>query len=178
VAPILEKGTTSIGVDFPKGDWYHYFSGKAFKGDQIADIEVQLETLPVFVKAGSLIPTVSPFKNMASYPNDSLFINYYFDPQLKESTYTLYEDNGKNARALETGRFSLTTFSVNPKAKKLKCESKTDSGSYKGQPTERKIVWRFYHVPETVKTITVNESLINTDTLRNHSKGYIEIITH
>ena len=176
VAPVIERGAQSIEVDFPEGDWYHYFSEKTFQGNQKTDVEVQLKTLPVFIKAGSIIPTVNRFKNMASYPTDSLFVNYYFDPELKSTTYTLYEDDGKNAKAIETGTFELTTLSVTPKPHKLTCHSESNNGKYVGQPTNRKMVWRFYHLPESIKTITINQSKIKMNTLRRHRKGYFEII--
>lgn len=176
VAPVLEKGLSSIDVDFPQGDWYHYFSGEAFTGGQTNKVSVELETLPVFVKAGSIIPTVNPFKNVASYPLDTLFVNYYFDPQLKSSSYTLYEDDGKNALALKTGAFELTTFTVQPKRNTLECLAVSNQGTYAGQPTERKIVWRFYHLPASLKTITVNQSTINLKALKKDSQGYYELI--
>jgi len=145
-------------------------------GNQTTQVEVKLETLPVFVKAGSIIPTVNTFKNLASYPNDSLFVNYYFDPQMKNTTYTLYEDDGRNALALETGAFKLTTISVQPGKSKLECHSESNNGKYEGQPANRKLVWRFYHVPESIKTIIINQTKIKVNTLVKHPKGYLEII--
>jgi len=176
VAPVMEKGAQFIDVDFPQGDWYHYFSGEHFKGNHTSQVEVKLETLPVFVKAGSIIPTVHPFKNVAAYPTDSLFVNYYFDPQLIKTTHTLYEDDGKNAKSLETEAFELTTFSVQPGKTRLECHSESNDGKYAGQPANRKLVWRFYHLPESIKTITINQTKIKVNTLVKNPKGYLEVI--
>ncbi len=53
VSPVLEP-TDSIRVELPSGEWYDFFTGEAFQGT--IEINVDLATIPIFVKSGSSIP--------------------------------------------------------------------------------------------------------------------------
>lgn len=57
VAPVLEKGATRRQVYLPAGDWYELHSGRWYTGRTVVDLPVTLDDIPVFVKAGSAIPT-------------------------------------------------------------------------------------------------------------------------
>ena len=57
VAPVIRKENRRE-IYLPKGDWYDYWSGKAYEGPVTipADEEIPLDHLPVYVKAGAVIP--------------------------------------------------------------------------------------------------------------------------
>jgi alpha-glucosidase (family GH31 glycosyl hydrolase) len=57
VAPVYENTTTRDGIYLPAGEWFDYWSGEAMDGNTTIDgYSAPLEILPVFVKAGSIIP--------------------------------------------------------------------------------------------------------------------------
>jgi alpha-D-xyloside xylohydrolase len=57
VAPVTQKGTSVRDVYLPKGAvWYDYWTGKKFQGGQIVQADAPVDTIPLFVRSGSLIP--------------------------------------------------------------------------------------------------------------------------
>lgn len=60
VAPILRPGQTRRCVYFPAGEWYDFWSGQRFAGRAWHMIEVSLERLPLFQRAGSAVPLHKP----------------------------------------------------------------------------------------------------------------------
>lgn len=99
VAPIYEKVRSDEegndirnGIYLPEGNWIDYFSGERYRGGRILNnIEVPLWKLPVFVKAGSIIPVANPNNNVSEI-NKELRI-YEFYPE-GHSSFTEYDDDG------------------------------------------------------------------------------------
>ena len=57
VAPVTEQGATSRKVYLPAGtDWYNYWTNEAVKGGQTITVAAPIDTIPLFVRAGSIIP--------------------------------------------------------------------------------------------------------------------------
>ncbi len=56
LAPILDQGKDSRSLHLPPGHWYDYYSGQDYSGDQTIQVSAPLERIPLFVKAGSVIP--------------------------------------------------------------------------------------------------------------------------
>jgi len=57
VAPITEQGATSREVYLPEGsDWYNYWTNERVKGGQTITVQAPIDTLPLFVRAGSILP--------------------------------------------------------------------------------------------------------------------------
>ena len=57
VAPVYENATTRDGIYLPAGEWFDYWSGEVMDGNTTVNgYPAPLEKLPVFVKAGSIIP--------------------------------------------------------------------------------------------------------------------------
>ena len=57
VAPITEQGATSRKVYLPAGsDWYNYWTNERVHGGQTIDVAAPIDTIPLFVRAGSIVP--------------------------------------------------------------------------------------------------------------------------
>lgn len=56
VAPILEEGVNSREVLLPKGLWYNLYDDQMAEGPGKVHVEAPIETIPVFVRAGSIVP--------------------------------------------------------------------------------------------------------------------------
>ncbi|AFY47205.1 family 31 glycosyl hydrolase, alpha-glucosidase [Nostoc sp. PCC 7524] len=56
IAPIVEEGATSRSIILPQGHWYHFWDDAPFPGGNQIDIAAPQEQIPVFVKAGSVLP--------------------------------------------------------------------------------------------------------------------------
>ena len=106
IVPITEKGQKMVKVYLPEdANWYNFWTNDKYDGGQWIEMETNLETIPIFVKAGSLIPMVEAVNSTDYYSSDKLDIKYYAsnDEGLKQ---ILFEDDGKTFGTFESGDFS------------------------------------------------------------------------
>lgn len=95
-------------VYLPKGTWFHFFSDRVYEGGSEYLIETPLETIPVFVRGGGIIPVQSPTQTTQE-PNDGVLrIHLYFGG---EGNYTFYEDNGSTFD-YQNGAYRETSFQL------------------------------------------------------------------
>ena len=99
VAPIVAPADPATGLSsetvwLPQGDWLERDSGKAFHGPLTARRSYGIDQVPVFLKAGSIVPGQPPMEYTGQKPVDPLTLTVYPLADCQTSTYTLYEDNG------------------------------------------------------------------------------------
>jgi alpha-glucosidase/alpha-D-xyloside xylohydrolase len=93
VAPVVEQGATSRRVYLPKGGWYDYWTGERVEGGREIVRPVDLETTPLYVRAGAVVP-LGPVKQYAEEKVDEpLSISIYPGA---DGSFLLYEDDGKS----------------------------------------------------------------------------------
>jgi alpha-glucosidase/alpha-D-xyloside xylohydrolase len=91
VAPVVEPGATSRKVYLPRGDWFDFWTGERVEGGREISRKVDLETMPLYVRAGTILP-LGPVKQYAEEKVDQpLSISIY--PGGNASSL-LYEDDG------------------------------------------------------------------------------------
>jgi alpha-glucosidase len=108
VAPILKPDVTRRLVYLPAGSWYDYWTNKKYAGGTMISVEAPLDTVPMFVRAGAIIPTGPPLNYVGEKPVDPITFNIYPDDAGEAST-TLYEDDGLSP-AYKNGNFRRTTI--------------------------------------------------------------------
>ena len=93
VAPVVEKGAKSRRVYLPAGTWFDWWTGKKFEGRQWIEREVDLATLPLFVRAGAIVPLdpVRQFTAQQIVEPTTLRIH-----PGANGTFTLYDDDGQS----------------------------------------------------------------------------------
>ena len=134
VAPVLHPGVKSLKVYLPKGLWYSWWSHKKFEGGQWITVPVNLETIPIFVKAGAFIPMVKAVNSTAYYSSRKLKILYFPLPG-KSSKGVMYEDDGKTFGAFKNGEYQLLKFGTED-GKEF---TFSVHGNYRGAPHKRKV---------------------------------------
>ena len=93
VAPVLEQGATSRRVYLPKGDWFDFWTDERIEGGREITRPVDLETIPLYVRAGSILP-LGPVKQYVDQNVDQpLTLTIY--PGANAS-FLLYEDDGRS----------------------------------------------------------------------------------
>jgi alpha-glucosidase (family GH31 glycosyl hydrolase) len=93
VAPVVEQGATSRKVYLPKGDWYDYWTGERHKGGVEITRTVDLETTPLFVRAGAILP-LDPVRQYTGEPTEEP-MEVQVHPGAN-GTFYLYEDDGRS----------------------------------------------------------------------------------
>jgi alpha-D-xyloside xylohydrolase len=107
VAPVVESGITDWEVYLPKDTkWFDFWTGTTFDGGQKVKVKAPLNRIPLFVKAGSIIPFGSIVQSTNEKKWDILEIRIY---EGANGDFTLYEDEGENYN-YEKGAFSQINF--------------------------------------------------------------------
>ena len=104
VAPVLWPGQTKRDVRLPEGMWYDYWSDSLYEGSSYSRVDAPLDRIPIFVKAGSIIPTQQLVQYTDQEPVKTLTLDVYPGPA--EISTILYEDDGKSF-AYKSGNYSL-----------------------------------------------------------------------
>lgn len=136
VNPVTTAGATSRSVYLPAGAWYDFWTGTTRAGGSRVTIPAPLSQIPLFVRAGSIVP-MGPQIQYAMESIDPLEIRIYAG---NDASFTLYDDEG-DSYAYETGQFARTVLEWKESTKQLTIHART--GSYSGMPKTRtfNIVW-------------------------------------
>jgi alpha-D-xyloside xylohydrolase len=109
VAPITEQGATSREVYLPAGvDWYNYWTNEKVKGGQTITVAAPIDTIPLFVPAGSIVPRGSVVES-THQQQEIVSVSVYPGAN---GDFTLYSDDGKTY-AYEKGDSSITKLHWN-----------------------------------------------------------------
>jgi len=132
VAPVTEPNVTEWNVYLPESaDWYDFWTGKNFNGGQKIITDAPIDKIPLFVKAGSILP-IGPKVQYASEKKwDNLEIRIYPGA---DGEFTLYEDENDNYN-YEKGFYSLIHFKWSDAKKTLTIEAR--KRKYPGMLKER-----------------------------------------
>lgn len=93
VAPVTEQGAKMRSVYLPKGRWYDWYTGELLSGGRYVDVPVTLDRIPLFVKAGSIIPTTTVQQFTGEDPQAPIILTVWPDDG-RTASFTLYEDDG------------------------------------------------------------------------------------
>jgi alpha-D-xyloside xylohydrolase len=133
VSPITEPDVKAWSVYLPKAtSWYDFWTGKRFEGGQSVKADAPLDKIPLFIKAGSIIPMGKIIQYSGEKPADLIELRIY---RGANGEFTLYEDEGDNYN-YEKGAYSTITFSWNDSKKVLTINDR--KGSFKGMLNDRK----------------------------------------
>jgi len=132
VAPVTEAGAIKRDVYLPKStDWYNFWTGKRFNGGQSIKSDAPLDKIPLFVKAGSIIPMGKMIQYAVEKSADTLEIRVYKGATGK---FELYEDEGDNYN-YEKGKYTIIPFKWDEERNTLTIGVK--QGNYPGSLTNR-----------------------------------------
>ncbi len=108
--------------------WYDWHTGKSYAGGQEIVTEVSLDHIPVFVRAGSIIPTAEPAVSTAGTEGLDITLLIY---EGADGVFEIYEDAG-DGYGYESGRYCVTTVYYDDKEKNVRWETKGDTEYRKG----------------------------------------------
>lgn len=140
VAPVYRSQAVSQGwrkgIHLPQGRWIDYWDGRQLvAGSQGRDIDLQvtLEKLPVFVRAGAIIPMYPEMLYDGHKPKDRLTLDLYPEG---DSEYLLYEDDG-NTRRYQQGASSRQRIAMRAGGGRVDVTIHPVEGAYEGQEARR-----------------------------------------
>jgi len=136
--PVIHAGASSRKVYLPEGSlWYDFWMGQSHAGGQTVDTAAPIETMPLFVRAGSIIPYGPAVQYANEKPADAIELRIYPGAN---GEFTLYEDEGDNYN-YERGVYSVIPIRWNEQTRELTIGDR--KGKFSGMVKERtfRIVW-------------------------------------
>ncbi len=127
VCPVIEKGAKSRTLYLPEGKWIDYWSGEKYLGKQYIITKTPLDKLPIYVKAGAIIPMQPEMQYFGEKPLDPITFDIY---PSGISSYKLYEDDGKSLN-YQKGEFALTEVISSENTQTVKVDIGISVGNFK-----------------------------------------------
>ena len=127
-APILKPGLTSRMVYLPAGEWIDYWTGKRLAGGRMINADAPLDVVPLYVRAGAIIPMGPEMNYVGEKPFDPLTFTIYPDAN-GAAAASLYEDDGTSP-AYKQGAFRRTSVSMKKSGNSFQIELGVPQGSY------------------------------------------------
>ena len=121
VAPVVEKGATIRHLYLPAGTWFDWWTGAKVEGSKWLDRPVDLATMPIYVRAGAILP-LDPVRQYTAQPvAEPTTIRVYPGA---DGAFTLYDDDGKSPgyRDGSDARTIWIRFDWDDKARRLTLE--------------------------------------------------------
>lgn len=132
VAPVTAPQVKEWQVYLPTSAvWYDFWTGRRYSGGQTIKVDAPLDRLPIFVRAGSIIP-MGPFIEYAAQQNDPIEIRIFPGAN---GEFVLYEDENDNYN-YEKGAFSTILFNWDDARNELTLHER--QGSFPGMLAERR----------------------------------------
>ncbi|MBG6236439.1 alpha-D-xyloside xylohydrolase [Pedobacter sp. CAN_A7] len=134
INPVYTYKDRNRKVYLPSGQgWFDLYSGKFYNGGQEIKADAPYETMPVYVKEGTILPTGPSLQYTSEKPADPLTLFVYTG---KDATFSLYEDEGTNYN-YEKGAFATIDFNYSEATKSLTIAAR--KGTFKGMLQNRTI---------------------------------------
>ncbi|NJD10941.1 MAG: glycoside hydrolase family 31 protein [Gemmatimonadetes bacterium] len=125
IAPVFQKGATSRTTYLPAGRWYDWWSNELLDGARTVTRAVDLATMPIYVRAGAIIP-FDPVRQYTAEPvSGPTTLRVY---RGANGDFTLYEDDGISQRYL-TGEGSWIRMRWDDAARRLTLEPGAPKGA-------------------------------------------------
>lgn len=115
IAPVTEQGMTTRQVYLPAGvDWYNFWSNERVHGGQTITVQAPIDVLPIFVRAGSILPLGEPVESTNEVQKIATLRVYGG----ADGDFALYRDDG-TTYAYEKGAYQLTHLHWSQASRKL-----------------------------------------------------------
>lgn len=134
VAPVVTQGTVRRTVYLPEGIWYDFWTSRRIRGGCQVTARAPVDTLPLFVRAGAIIP-LAPERERTGGAWGELTLAVY--PSDGVSRFELYEDDGEST-AYQASVCAVTPITCATAGGGVQLTIGPTGGSYAGQPALRR----------------------------------------
>jgi len=174
VAPVINKGVNKKEVYLPKGWWYDYKTSELIKGGRKISVDISINNIPVFIKEGSFIPMVPDYQTTDAYPKGELDIHFYPHSTSQETVYTLFEDDGMDAKSIEDKNYQIIKLKGKENSDEITITLSRDGLQYTQKQQNRRLKWVIHHMEAIPKSVLINaKEYLVVDSEDNNSKRVV-----
>ncbi|UCE20240.1 MAG: DUF5110 domain-containing protein [Gemmatimonadota bacterium] len=156
VAPVTEEGATSKTVYLPRGEWIDYWT-KDIYTQGYHTVPSPLDVMPLFIKAGAIIPMGPEMDYSDQIPLDTLTLDIY---PSGFSSAIVYEDDGKSC-GYESGDWDTTQYTCQVHPGKITIDIGPAQGGFSGRRPGRVYICRVNRVPTPPDSLLKNGGRIS-----------------
>ena len=167
VCPILEPNAIGRRMYVPRGQWYNYWNNDFVIGGKEIWVDTKFDEIPVFIKAGAIIPKYPVQQYVGELEFDELTLDLYYKKGKEKSV--VYED-AQDGYDYKKGRYSFLTFQVTGKEKELNVQLHKE-GKYDTNYTKYKI--NLIGFPFKVKSIEIDNEEVSFDSAKLEGENYL-----
>lgn len=160
VAPILERSISQRTVVFPDGKWLNYHNLAEYQGGTSYSVSCNINDIPLFVRAGSFIPTVHPMQSTSEYDTDSLVIKYFPDPDVPESYGYIFADDCQSTYTIDNQEYELLHFNGTYSDNELTINL-FKTGSYQNAPLSRNVQFEVHRIAQNPDVVEIDGVEVN-----------------
>ncbi len=136
-------------VWIPPGEWVHWFTGETFAGPKEVVLWTPLHEIPVFARAGAIIPAAPKMRRLTERPADPLILHVFPGGAAQAE---VYEDDGAS-RGYEQDEYARLTVKHDAVNGRLRLRISPWQGAYVGMPTKRGYEIRWHDLPPPVAVV-------------------------
>lgn len=169
VTPVSTEGARTRKVYLPQGHWYNYWTDEKHEGKQEIEVEAPLDQIPIFIKAGAIIPRQPKMQYTDAFAFDDLRLDIYLDDGLSETT--IYEDEGEGLE-YKRGTYNLRKISALKTETFYLIKQETKEENYNSPYKNFKMV--FHGSPKPHMVMVDGENM--TDRLEDHDQQFALVV--
>jgi len=167
VCPILEPNSLGRRMYIPKGEWYNYWTNEKVKGGKELWIDTKFDQIPIFVKAGAIIPKYPVQQYVGELEFDELTLDIYYKEGKEKSV--VYED-AQDGYDYKKGKYSFLSFQTTGKQNELIVQLHKE-GKYDTNYTKYKM--NIIGLPFKIKAIEIDNVAVSFDRKTLEKEGYL-----
>ena len=156
VSPVTSANQTEWPTLLPEGVWFDFFSDTKYQGGQTVNYPLSQDNFPVWVKAGSFMPMADGLSRTEQFDARKIEMHYWHDNSVNSSSYTYYEDDGKNPASVKKGLYTKLQLSASVDEKAALTLTLDSEGSYIGMPKQRDITYIVHGLSEKPQSVSID----------------------
>jgi len=165
ICPVTEKGAKSRTLYLPEGNWIDYWSSEKFTGKQNIITKTPLDKLPIYVKAGAIIPMQPDMQYFGEKPVDPLTLDIY---PSGNSSFKLYDDDGLSLK-YQSGEFALTEIKCSETSQSVIVTISSSEGKFNVADRNYRL---FVHLEKKPESVTSGEILLSNWSFNEEKKTF------
>lgn len=179
IHPIIKPNIDSVNIYFPKGNsWTNFFNSKIYSGGETTNIKIEKEQLPVFIKGGTFIPIISPLTDINNFELNTFEMHYYADKSVLNSSFNLYNDDGKTYNNFKDGRYEIIYFKARNSEKILFINIERENGKKNNKIVENQIKFVIHNITEKPRKVLINGEKCLNKPIFNSNNNTVSFTTN
>ena len=156
VSPVTSANQAEWPTLLPEGVWFDFFSDTKYQGGQTVNYPLSQDNYPVWVKAGSFMPMTKGLSRTEQFDARKIEMHYWHDNSVNSSSYTYYEDDGKNPASVKKGLYTKLLLNASVDDKAALTLTLDSEGSYIGMPKQRDITYIVHGLSEKPQSVSLD----------------------